>query len=108
MEAGKFLLQHDELICKPDLQEAKRLAKRLEELPDIEVTPTQTNFMLCRMKQHTAAELKDYLAGEHHMLIRDASNVRSLTPYHFRMASQTPAENDALVEAIKQFITKHG
>ena len=108
LEAGKFLLQHDELICKPDLQEAKRLAKRLEELPDIEVTPTQTNFMLCRMKQHTAAELKDYLAGEHRMLIRDASNFRSLTPYHFRMASQTPAENDALVEAIKQFITKHG
>ena len=108
LEAGKFLLQHDELICKPDLQEAKRLAKRLEELPDIEVTPTQTNFMLCRMKQHTAAELKDYLAGEHRMLIRDASNFRSLTPYHFRMASQTPAENDALVEAINQLMSRNG
>ena len=108
LEAGKFLLQHDELICKPDLQEAKRLAKRLEQLPDIEVTPTQTNFMLCRMAHHTAAELKDYLAREHRMLIRDASNFHSLTPYHFRIASQTPAENDALIEAINQFISRHG
>jgi threonine-phosphate decarboxylase len=108
LEAGKFLLQHDELICKPDLQETKRLAKCLEELPDIEVTPTQTNFMLCRMVSHTAAELKDYLAREHHMLIRDASNFCSLTPYHFRVASQTPAENDALVAAINQFVSRNG
>ena len=108
LEAGKFLLQHDELICKPDLQETKRLAMRLEELPDIEVTPTQTNFMLCRMAHHTAAELKDYLAREHHMLIRDASNFLSLTPYHFRVASQTPAENDALVEAINQLMSRNG
>ena len=108
LEAGKFLLQHDELICKPDLQEAKRLAKCLEELPEIEVTPTQTNFMLCRMAHHTAAELKDYLAREHHMLIRDASNFLSLTPYHFRVASQTPAENDALVEAINQLMSRNG
>ena len=108
LEAGKFLLQHDELICKPDLQEAKRLAKRLEELSDIEVTPTHTNFMLCRMAHHTAAELKDYLAREHRMLIRDASNYRSLTPYHFRVASQTPAENDALIKAINQFVSRNG
>ena len=100
--------QHDELICKPDLQETKRLAKRLEELPDIEVTTTQTNFMLCRMASHITAELKDYLAREHHMLIRDASNFRSLTPYHFRIASQTPAENDALIEAFNQFMSRNG
>ena len=108
LEAGKFLLQHDELICKPDLQETKRLAKLLEQLPEIEVTPTQTNFMLCQMAHHTAAELKDYLAREHRMLIRDASNFHSLTRYHFRIASQTPAENDALIEAINQLISRHG
>ena len=105
IEAGKYLLEHDELICKPDLREAQRLAKELEQIWGIVVTPSQTNFMLCRLVHHTAAELKDYLAREHHLLIRDASNFRGLTPHHFRVASQTPAENDALVEAIKQFIT---
>jgi len=108
-EAGKFLLQHEELVCKPDLQEAQRLAKSLEQLRGIEVTPSQTNFMLCRSAHHTAAELKDYLAREHHMLIRDASNFRGLTSHHFRIASQTAQENDALIEAINQFlISKNG
>lgn len=107
LEAGKYLLQHDELICKPNLQEARRLADSLEQIEGIEVLPSQTNFMLCQIKHHTAAELKDYLALEHHMLIRDCSNFRGLTPHHFRIASQTLAENDALVENINLFMN-HG
>jgi threonine-phosphate decarboxylase len=38
------------------------------------------------------------------MLIRDASNFKGLTPQHFRVAAQTPDENDALVEAIADFV----
>ena len=68
------------------------------------VLPTDTNFMLCQLDVSTAAVLKEYLAQEHKMLIRDASNFRGLTPRHFRIAAQTPEENDALVEAIKQFM----
>ena len=105
IEAGKFLLQHDELLCKPDLQEAQRLAESLKNLWGIIVTPSQTNFMLCRLVHYTSAELKDYLAREHHILIRDCSNFRGLTHHYFRVASQTPEENDALVNAINQFIT---
>ena len=104
VEAGKYLLQHDELICRPDLQEAQRLREKLSQIEGIEVATTQTNFMLCRLEHHTAAELKEYLANEHHILIRDASNFKGLTPHHFRIAAQTPEENNALVEAIKQFI----
>ena len=105
IEAGKFLLQHDELICKPDLHEAYRLAMNLGQIRGIVVSPSQTNFMLCQMAHHTAAELKDYLAYNHQTLIRDASNFRGLTPHHFRIASQTPTENDALVDAINLFLT---
>ena len=107
IEAGKFLLGHDELICKPDLAEAQRLRHQLNELQGLTVMPTQTNFMLCHIEGHRAQELKDYLAREYHMLIRDASNFRGLTPHHFRIASQTPAENAALVDAIRRFITLH-
>ena len=105
VEAGKYLLEHDELLCCPDLQEAKRLGERLRGIEGVEVAPTQTNFMLCRLKQGSAAELKEYLAKEHHILIRDASNFKGLSPQHFRIAAQTPAENDALVEAIRSFIS---
>ena len=104
VEAGKYLLKHDELICRPDLQEAKRLGDKLRQMMAMQVAPSSTNFMLCRLRHRSAAELKEYLAGEHHILIRDASNFRGLTPQHFRIAAQTPAENDALAEAIYQFI----
>lgn len=104
LEAGKFLLEHDELLCKPDLHEAQRLAKELEQIWGVIVTPSQTNFMTCRLVHHTAAELKEYLAHNHGILIRDASNFRGLTPQHFRVAAQSPVENDALVAAIKKYM----
>ena len=104
IEAGKYLLEHDELICRPDLQEAGRLRERLCRIKGIEVMPTQTNFMLCRLEHHTTAELKEYLATEHHILIRDASNFKGLSAHHFRVASQTVEENDALVKAIRKYI----
>ncbi|MCR4915749.1 MAG: aminotransferase class I/II-fold pyridoxal phosphate-dependent enzyme [Prevotella sp.] len=108
IEAGKYLLGHDEFICKPDLKEAQRLYFMLQQTEGIVVTPTRTNFMLCWLAQHTAAELKEYLARCHGMLIRDASNFRGLTSKHFRVAAQTPAENDELIRAIQSFIALKG
>ena len=84
--------------------EALQLRQRLLAL-GIEVQPTQTNFMLCRIEGHTAAQLKDYLVREHGMLIRDASNFKGLDEGHFRVAAQTLSENDALVAAIVKFLT---
>ena len=103
IEAGKYLISHGQPL-KPDLKEAQRLRCRLQEIEGITVDDTRTNFMLCKMAGHTAAQLKDYLVRKHGMLIRDASNFKDLTPHHFRIASQTPAENDALVEAIAHFV----
>ncbi|MBE6247702.1 MAG: aminotransferase class I/II-fold pyridoxal phosphate-dependent enzyme [Prevotella sp.] len=104
VEAAKFLLAHDELRCQPDFNESQRLRDRLEQLDGIITHETATNFMLCRLERSTAAELKDYLAQEHGLLIRDASNFRGLTPQHFRIAAQSPQANDALVSAIKQHL----
>ena len=38
------------------------------------------------------------------LLIRDASNFEGLDAGHFRIATQTPEENDALVAAIRQYL----
>lgn len=106
IEAGKFLLRNKELQCTPDFNEAQRLRDRLQQIDGILTQETQTNFILCQMTEagQTAAELKDYLAQKHHLLIRDASNFKGLTPRHFRIATQTPTENDALVAAIKEYV----
>lgn len=106
IEAAQWLIEHDAKAVRDVdayLAEAQRLNRMLNDIPFVEVMPTETNFMLARLKRKTAAELKDYLARQHHILIRDASNFEGLTPYHFRVAAQLPAENDLLVDAIRHF-----
>ena len=106
LEAGKWLVQRGKTAI-PDLStylaETQRLRAMLNEIEGIEAQQTQTNFFLCTICQATAAELKEYLAREHGILIRDASNFTGLTPHHFRIATQSPAENDDLVTAIKNY-----
>ena len=109
IEAGRFLLQHDELLVRPDLCEAQRLHARLSAIDGLVIQPTATNFMLCCCTRRssgwlTAATLKERLALRYGLLIRDASNFRGLTAGHFRIASQTPAENNLLVEAITELM----
>jgi threonine-phosphate decarboxylase len=107
MEAGKWLIRHHARLI-PDLTayltETQRLRERLNVLEGIQTFDTQTNFFLCTIELATATELKDYLANQQNILIRDASNFRRLTPHHFRIATQSPEENDALVAAIQQFM----
>lgn len=106
LEAGKWLVHHDAVAIKdlPSyLAETQRLRSMLNKIDGIEAFETQTNFFLCTIAQATAAELKEFLAREHGILIRDASNFTGLTPHHFRIAAQSPAENDALVAAIRCF-----
>jgi len=108
LEAGKWLVSHD-AIAIPDLSsylaETRRLQAALGAIDGIETLDTQTNFFLCTIRQATAAQLKEYLAREHGILIRDASNFTGLTPHHWRIATQSPVENDALVLAVQQFIS---
>lgn len=104
IEAGKFLLSDDAFRCHPDMNEAQRLRDHLQQIDGVLTQETQTNFMLCQLEDGSAADLKDYLARRHGMLIRDASNFRGLTERHFRVAAQSPAENDALVSAIKEYL----
>ncbi|MDO4164917.1 MAG: pyridoxal phosphate-dependent class II aminotransferase [Bacteroides sp.] len=107
IEAGLYLLEND--VSRPlDLSaylcETERLRTRLEALGGLEVWATQTHFMLVRLRIGKASALKEYLAEEHGILIRDASNFDGLDEYFFRIATQTPEENDRLVKAIEEWM----
>lgn len=103
IEAGQYIFDN-ELPRKhplPEyLEECARLRAKLQALGGLEVWPTDTHFMLVYLRSGKASALKDYLANEHGLLIRDASNFEGLSPGFFRVCTQTPAENDRLVEAI--------
>ena len=70
----------------------------------VDVWETTTHFMLAQLRMGKAGALKDWLANEHGILIRDASNFDGLDARFFRIAAQRPDENDQLVAAINDWI----
>ena len=107
VEAGLYLCEHDlsaEVDLPAYLAEARRLRSLLEALGGLEVWESQTHFMLVRLRMGRASALKEYLANEHGILIRDASNFDGLDEHYFRLAAQSPAENDRLVAAIAAWL----
>ena len=110
IEAGRFLLEHSEQY-RPDVKalisERIRVENALRATGCIEIYPSDTHYMLVKLTRGTSAELKEYLAVEHHVLIRNASNFAGLDEHHFRIAIQTPEENDKLIKGINQWTLLH-
>ncbi len=106
IEAGKWLIENDPKML-PDLKEyldeAQRVKQELSEIEGLMVMDTQTHYMLVNIDWATSLELKNWLIERHGILIRDASNFHSLDDHCFRVAAQTPEENDALISAIKAY-----
>ena len=107
IEAGLYLCDHPDTapIDLPALlAETRRLRESLGALPGVTAEPTDTHFFLCRLADRRADDLKQWLAGNRGILIRDASNFEGLDAGCFRIATQTPAENDDLVAAVRQYL----
>jgi threonine-phosphate decarboxylase len=106
IEAGKYLLGSDagtvEIRSYP--AETCRFRKALSRIEKIKIYPTDTHFFLCELADKKAAELKKYLIDTYGILIRDASNFYGLNEHYFRLATQSPEENDLLVKAITEWI----
>ena len=106
IEAGKYLVEHDPQVL-PDMEayiaEAQRMKAGLEAIDGLMVMDTQTHYMLVNIDWANVLELKNWLVEHHGILIRDASNFHGLDDHCFRVAAQTPEENDALLSAIKEY-----
>ena len=111
VEAGGYLTEYPDTapIDLPALlAETRRLRNQLNKIPDLTAEPTKTHFFLCRIAQGRAADLKQRLAEDYGLLIRDASNFEGLDEHYFRIATQTQEENDQLVEAIQSILKENG
>lgn len=110
-DAGCYLIRHAEdyrLNITEMMAERRRVADILSHIDGIQVHPSDTHILLCQTpsssdKTQTAAALKKHLAANHNILIRDAANFEGLNPSYFRIAIQTPCENDTLINAIRQW-----
>ena len=108
IEAGKYLLENNPKMI-PDLpaymKEAQRLRQELSAIDGLLVMDTATHYMLVNIDKGTAFDLKQWLIEHYGILIRDASNFRSLDNHCFRVTALTPEKNDLLVEAIRKYVT---
>lgn len=108
LEAGRYLIEnHVDPIAdrKAYLEEALHLQAQLAAIEGLTVLDSYTNFMLCRIEKVEARQLKRWLLENHGMLIRDASNYHGLDDHYFRISAQSPAEDEALIAAIKEFLS---
>lgn len=105
--AADYLLAHEDDFCLPVAllnEERERVAREMEKTGCIDVWPSDCHILLCRLRIGRASALKDYLAREHGILIREASNFRGLDEGFFRIAVQTREDDDELLTALQQWI----
>jgi histidinol-phosphate aminotransferase len=81
-------------------EERMRLVAALREIPYLKPYPTRSNFILCKVTGHDAAELKVRLAQDHGIFIRyfNKPGLRD----HIRISVGRPQDTDALIQALKE------
>ncbi len=107
ISAGNYIIDNYNslLLDKKTLSSySKLLQNELNSIHHINVVESKCNYFLAETDYKTASELKDYLANQHGLLIRDASNFQGLSAGHFRIAIQSSQKNKLLIQAIKQWI----
>ena len=83
------------------LLETREFIRALSTINWLKVIPSCTSYFLAELKKGTAAALKDYLATQHGILIRDATNFKPLDGEYIRLSTQSPDANAALINALK-------
>ncbi|GAB4041421.1 pyridoxal phosphate-dependent aminotransferase [Spirosoma jeollabukense] len=106
LEAGRFIFENFEKIQLPLLNllaDKETFVRNLHQNDSIRVYDSQTHFFIAETLVRTATDLKRFLVENHGLLIRDASNFRSLGKGHFRMATLSPDKNDLLINALAKW-----
>jgi histidinol-phosphate aminotransferase len=101
--AAEVSLQHaDELAKVVELlkKERDRLFEDLCDIPFLKPYPTRSNFILCRVIDRDAAELKKRLAQNYGILVRyfNKPGLRD----HIRISVGRPQDTDALLKALSE------
>lgn len=102
--AGQYLLQNTAYDFRECITESERVQKIIARINGIKVYPSDMHYFLCRLDKGQAAELKQFLIDRYGILIRDASNFRGLDERYFRIATQSPEENQELIKALQEWI----
>lgn len=84
--------------------ERNYMLNELRKICSIEVHDTDTNFILIRLKENTANDIKEKLFVESDILIRNASNFIGLDNSYIRIAIKSHNENEIFLREIKKVL----
>ena len=104
IKAGLLLFeQYDRWLFNVEelLEETREFVRELLEISWLKVKSSHTSYFLVELNKGTAATLKEYLANQHGILIRDATNFTRLDGEYIRLSTQSPDANNALIKALK-------
>jgi threonine-phosphate decarboxylase len=104
--AGHFIFEHFDTVQPPTRQllaDRAAFAAQLSENQGLTVLPSHTHYFVGALRRGTAADLKSWLLARHCLLIRDAANFRDLTPAHFRLCTRPVADNQLLINALREW-----
>ena len=106
LSAGDFIFKNYKKLI-PNFtncfENTQKLKNAIGILQGFKIHPTNTSYFLVELNLPKASELKSYLIHEHQLLIRNASNFRTLNEHHIRISSQTSQKNELLINALKQW-----
>ena len=103
LEAGLYCFSKeytDKFNVAEILAESQRFQSEIDKIEGFEVWPSETSFFLVKAPEN-ANEIKKQLAEKYGILIRDASNFRGLSEFHFRLSTQSPDKNNELIKVLR-------
>ena len=85
-------------------KEQNYMINSLRKIKNIKVYDTDTNFILIKLKNINAKELKIKLFKESNILIRDASNFIGLDETYIRIAIKSHEENEVILKELSKIL----
>lgn len=84
--------------------ERRRFCEDLSSIPYLKVCPSEANYLLCEvLPPHSSRELAVALLDRHNILIKDCSTKKAFGGRNYiRLAIRSEADNERLVNALKQ------
>ena len=110
IEAGFFALEKNlelSINLREYLDTKEKFVKELKRTGIVDVWDSDTHFFLVKLRMGKASALKEYLAEEHGILIRNASNFEGLDESFFRLATQTEEAAEPLTPMVHRLHLPH-
>lgn len=85
-------------------EEIHFMTKELNNISNLEVFESNTNFILLKLNKYNSTYVKERLFIEKNILIRDASNFKGLDENYIRVAVKRREDNKALIKALNELL----